>query len=72
MATELAWLGHGSWSIATGGHQVLLDPFLDDSPVAPVATDDVAADFILVSHGQPPADSSTICIFSSYTNLFLD
>ncbi len=52
MATELTWLGHGSWSISTGNHNVLLDPFLDDSPTAPVKADDVAADFILVSHGH--------------------
>ncbi len=52
MASELTWLGHGSWSIATGDYHVLLDPFLDDSPVAPVKADDVRADFILVSHGH--------------------
>jgi len=52
MATELTWLGHGSWSIATGNYNVLLDPFLDDSPTSPVKADEVAADFILVSHGH--------------------
>lgn len=52
MATELTWLGHGSWSMAIGGQTVLLDPFLDDSPTAPVKSGDVAADFILVSHGH--------------------
>ncbi len=52
MTTELTWLGHGSWSIATGDHTVLLDPFLDDSPTSPVKADAVAADFILVSHGH--------------------
>ena len=52
MPTELTWLGHGSWSIAAGGHHVLLDPFLDDSPVAPLKADEVEADFILVSHGH--------------------
>ena len=52
MACELIWLGHGSWSIATGDYHVLLDPFLDESPTAPVKSDDVAADFILVSHGH--------------------
>ncbi len=52
MASELTWLGHGSWSIASGGQNILLDPFLDDSPVAPVGADEVAADFILVSHGH--------------------
>jgi len=52
MATKLTWLGHGSWSIRTGSHAVLLDPFLDENPVAPVKADQVEADFILVSHGH--------------------
>lgn len=52
MSTELTWLGHGSWSIKTGGHSILLDPFLDDNPSSPVKADDVEADFILVSHGH--------------------
>ena len=52
MATELTWLGHGTWSIDVDGHSVLLDPFLDDSPTAPVKSGDVRADTILVSHGH--------------------
>jgi len=52
MSSELRWLGHGSWEIKTGGHQLLLDPFLDDSPTAPIKSSDAAADFILVSHGH--------------------
>lgn len=52
MATELTWLGHGSWSIAAGESTVLLDPFLDDNPVASAKADEVEADFILVSHGH--------------------
>lgn len=52
MSSELTWLGHGSWSIKSAGHTILLDPFLDDSPVAPVKSDAVDADFILVSHGH--------------------
>ncbi len=52
MATELTWLGHGSWSIQIGEHTVLLDPFLNDSPTAPVKADDVEATHILVSHGH--------------------
>ena len=57
MGIELTWLGHGAWSIvvgssAAGKHTILLDPFLDDSPTAPVKAADVAADFILISHGH--------------------
>jgi L-ascorbate metabolism protein UlaG (beta-lactamase superfamily) len=52
MATTLTWLGHGSWSIRSGGAAILLDPFLDESPTSPVKSADVEADFILVSHGH--------------------
>jgi len=52
MATELTWLGHGSWSLRIGDEVVLLDPFLDESPTAPTRSADIEADFILVSHGH--------------------
>jgi L-ascorbate metabolism protein UlaG (beta-lactamase superfamily) len=52
MATELTWLGHGTWKIETAGKTILLDPFLDDNPSAPVKAAEVDADFILVSHGH--------------------
>ncbi|MGI6416670.1 MAG: metal-dependent hydrolase [Thermoguttaceae bacterium] len=52
MASELTWLGHGSWSIKSRGRAILLDPFLDDSPVSPVKSGEVDADWILVSHGH--------------------
>lgn len=52
MSIQLTWLGHGSWSLAIGRKTVLLDPFLDDSPTAPVKSSDVDADYILVSHGH--------------------
>lgn len=50
--TSLTWLGHGSWAIESGRHHLLLDPFLDDSPTAPIRSGNVRADFILVSHGH--------------------
>ena len=52
MATQITWLGHGSWLIHAGNHKVLLDPFLDDSPTAPCKSSEVEADTILVSHGH--------------------
>src|SRR5688572_24301134 len=52
MATELTWLGHGCWLVETGGHAILVDPFLNDSPTAPIKADRARADFILVSHGH--------------------
>ncbi len=52
MSSEITWLGHSSFSLETGGSTVLVDPFLNDSPVAPVKAGDVAADCILVTHGH--------------------
>jgi L-ascorbate metabolism protein UlaG (beta-lactamase superfamily) len=52
MTTELTWLGHFCWLVETGGTKILIDPFLDDSPTAPIKSDRVEADFILVSHGH--------------------
>jgi L-ascorbate metabolism protein UlaG (beta-lactamase superfamily) len=52
MSTELTWLGHASWQLKTARHTILIDPFLDDSPTAPVKSGSVQADFILVSHGH--------------------
>jgi glyoxylase-like metal-dependent hydrolase (beta-lactamase superfamily II) len=52
MATKITWLGHNAWSIETGGKSILVDPFLDDSPTAPVKAASVNADYILLSHGH--------------------
>ena len=52
MSTKLTWLGHGCWQINAGDDVILLDPFLDDSPTAPVKSADIECQFILVSHGH--------------------
>lgn len=52
MTIELTWLGHACWAIKSGDQHVLIDPFLNESPTAPVKADDVEANFILVSHGH--------------------
>jgi L-ascorbate metabolism protein UlaG (beta-lactamase superfamily) len=52
MPAELTWLGHASWQLKTAQHTILIDPFLDDSPTAPIKSKDAQADFILVSHGH--------------------
>ena len=52
MTTTIKWLGHYAFEIKTGEHTVLLDPFIDDNPVATVSADELSADFILVTHGH--------------------
>lgn len=51
-ATNITWLGHAAWLVETGQHTIVVDPFLDDSPTAPRKSQEIAADFILVSHGH--------------------
>lgn len=64
MATQLTWLGHGTWLIETAGHRLVLDPFLNESPTAPLKADQVEADYILVSHGHfdHVADAAAIAL----------
>jgi L-ascorbate metabolism protein UlaG (beta-lactamase superfamily) len=52
MTTELRWLGHGSWLITSADQRIVLDPFLTNSPTAPLSIDELEADYILVSHGH--------------------
>ena len=47
MPATLTWLGHGCWLLHTGRNSIVIDPFLDDSPVAPVKSDQVQADYLL-------------------------
>ena len=62
MATQITWYGHNAWQIEMAGKTVLVDPFLDDSPTAPVKSDEVRADFILLSHGHGDHVGDTIKI----------
>ncbi len=52
MTTTLTWLGHGSWLLHAAQHSIVIDPFLDENPAAPVKSDQIAADYVLVSHGH--------------------
>jgi L-ascorbate metabolism protein UlaG (beta-lactamase superfamily) len=52
MGIEITWLGHSCFALQIGGHNVLVDPFLGDSPVAPVEPGEVAAETILLTHGH--------------------
>jgi L-ascorbate metabolism protein UlaG (beta-lactamase superfamily) len=62
MTTRIRWLGHAAIGLETGGHHVLIDPFFTDCPSAAVRADEVAADFILVSHGHGDHVGDTIAI----------
>lgn len=62
MTVELTWYGHNAFGIDIDGTAVLLDPFLTDSPVATARADEVAADYIVVSHGHGDHVGDTVAI----------
>ena len=49
---NITWLGHSCFLIQVGKVEVLVDPFLEESPTAPVKAGEVAADFVLLTHGH--------------------
>lgn len=62
MATTITWLGHNAWSLETGSATMLVDPFLNDSPTAPIKAEAVKADYILLSHGHGDHVGDTVAI----------
>src|SRR5215218_7754614 len=62
MSVKLTWLGHSAFALDIDGHPVVIDPFLTGNPLAAAAPDDVAAEFILVSHGHGDHLGDTVAI----------
>src|SRR5579885_3150403 len=62
MATRFTWLGHACLLFESDGVHVLVDPFLTGNPAAAAKAADVAADFILVSHGHGDHVGDTVDI----------
>ncbi len=50
---KLRYFSHSAFQITTDdGKVILIDPFLDGNPTSPVKSDDVTADFIVLTHGH--------------------
>jgi L-ascorbate metabolism protein UlaG (beta-lactamase superfamily) len=62
MATRVRWLGHACLLLESDGKRVLIDPFLTGNPAAAVKPAEVAANFILVSHGHGDHVGDTVDI----------
>ncbi|MBS1248557.1 MAG: hypothetical protein MAG431_00109 [Chloroflexi bacterium] len=52
MSFKFTVYGHSTFALEIDGYHILIDPFFDDNPQSPVTADEVAADFILVTHGH--------------------
>jgi L-ascorbate metabolism protein UlaG (beta-lactamase superfamily) len=61
MAT-ITWHGHATFSMQANGYNILIDPFFNDNPAAKTSAADVAADFILLTHGHGDHVGDTLAI----------
>ncbi len=52
MAFKLTWIGHATLALETEGYKLLVDPYITGNPAAKVKSNEVEADFILVTHGH--------------------
>jgi len=52
MGIRLTWYGQACFLIDTGDAKLLIDPFITGNPTATIKSEDIAADYILVSHGH--------------------
>ncbi len=49
---KLRYLSHSGFQLTTGGTIILIDPFIEGNPVAPVKVKDLRADYIIITHGH--------------------
>ncbi|HDN79928.1 MAG TPA: metal-dependent hydrolase [Chloroflexi bacterium] len=52
MGVKLTFYGHACFLIEGGGAAIIVDPFLNGNPLAPVKAEAIKADYVLVSHGH--------------------
>lgn len=49
---RITYYGHAVFLLNDGKHNVIVDPFLDGNPVAPLKASDIKADYIVVTHAH--------------------
>ncbi|KAF0153426.1 MAG: metal-dependent hydrolase [Ignavibacteria bacterium] len=50
---KLRYFSHSAFQLtASDGKVILIDPFLDDNPTSPVKSEEVNADYIILTHGH--------------------
>lgn len=50
---KLKYFSHSSFQITTDqGQIILIDPFLDENPTSPISSDEVSADYIILTHAH--------------------
>jgi len=60
---KLTYYGHACFAIKVGGKKLLFDPFITPNPLAQeINVEEIAADFILVSHGHSDHVADVVAI----------
>jgi len=49
---KLTYLGHSAFLVEGGGTTLVIDPFLNDNPVAAASADEIDVDWVLLTHGH--------------------
>lgn len=62
MKIKVTWYSHACLFIETSKARLLVDPFLNGNPLAPIQAEEAAADYIFVSHGHSDHIGDTIAI----------
>jgi L-ascorbate metabolism protein UlaG (beta-lactamase superfamily) len=62
MTAKLTWYGHATLGLETGGEKLLVDPYFSGNPAASTGPEQVAADYILVTHGHGDHLGDTLAI----------
>ncbi len=57
---QLTWYGHAAWRVQVDDVAVLIDPFFEGNPKATATAADVAADYIVVTHGHGDHIGNTV------------
>ncbi|MCI0575958.1 MAG: metal-dependent hydrolase [Chloroflexi bacterium] len=52
MSVSVTWHGHATLSLDVNGSKIVVDPFFSGNPATTTKADEVAADFILITHGH--------------------
>jgi L-ascorbate metabolism protein UlaG (beta-lactamase superfamily) len=69
---KLRFLSHSAFLMTTAkGEKILIDPFLDNNPLAPVKSDQISADYIIITHGHGDHVGDALKIADKEKTLFI-
>ncbi len=69
---KLRYFSHSAFQITTEDNKsILIDPFLDQNPTSPVKSDEVTADFIILTHAHGDHLGDSFKIAEKATPLFI-